>query len=213
MSAPLRLAFGVHLHQPVGNFDSVFEQHLAEVYRPLTTALTEEEFLPVTLHLSGPLLDWIEGHAPDWLDQIGRLASDGRLELLASGYDEPILAMLPRADRLEQVGRMREALRRRFGVTATGLWLTERVWEPDLAADLSEAGIEYTLVDDHHFLVAGHPRESLHRPWLTEADGQRLALLAIDERLRYLVPFRPPSELADYLRGPAGCRAAAGHPR
>jgi len=200
VTEPVRFAFGVHLHQPVGNFDSVFEQHLAEVYRPLTTALAGGGFLPVTLHISGPLLDWIEGHAADWLDEIGRLASDGRIELLASGYDEPILAMLPRADRLEQVGRMREALHHRFGVTATGLWLTERVWEPDLAADLAAAGIEYTLVDDRHFLVAGHPRASLHRPWLTEADGRRLSLLAIDERLRYLVPFRPPSELADYLR-------------
>ena len=41
-------------------------------------------------------------------------------------------------DRLEQIGWMREALRRRFGVDATGLWLTERVWEPELAADLAD---------------------------------------------------------------------------
>jgi len=208
VSPPLRFAFGVHLHQPVGNFDSVFEQHLAEVYRPLIDALVEGEFLPITLHLSGPLIDWMERHAPDWLDLIGRLVADQRIELLASGYDEPILAMLPRADRLEQVVRMREALQRRFGASATGLWLTERVWEPDLAGDLAEAGISHVLVDDRHFLVAGHTREELHRPWITEGNGQRLALLAIDEKLRYLIPFRPPSELADYLR----TLRHAGHP-
>ncbi len=200
MTEPLRFAFGVHLHQPVGNFDSVFEQHLTDVYRPLVGALRNGGFLPISLHLSGPLLDWMERRAPDWLDEIGTLAADGQMELLASGYDEPILAMLSRADRLEQVGRMRESLRHRFGVTATGLWLTERVWEPDLAADLAEAGIGYTLVDDRHFLVAGHQRAELHRPWLTEGDGHRLSLLAIDEKLRYLIPFRPPEELAEYLR-------------
>ena len=200
MTEPLRFAFGLHLHQPVGNFDRVFVQHLAEVYRPLLGALRDGGGLPVTLHLSGPLLDWLEGHAAEWLDEVGTLVADGRIELLASGYDEPILAMLPRADRLEQIDRMREALRRRFGVDATGLWLTERVWEPDLAGDLAEAGIEYAIVDDRHFLVAGIERTALHRPWRTEADGQPLSLFAIDERLRYLVPFRPPAELAEYFR-------------
>jgi alpha-amylase len=120
--------------------------------------------------------------------------------LLSSGFDEPILAALPRHDRVEQVERMREALRRRFGVEARGLWLTERVWEPDLAADLAMAGVRFALVDDRHFLVSGFSRERLHRPFWTEADGRALALLAIDERLRYLVPFQPPADTVQYLR-------------
>jgi len=201
MPGPVRFAFGLHLHQPVGNFDSVFAQHLAEVYRPLLAALRDGGGLPVSLHLSGPLIDWLEGQAAGWLDEIGALVADGRVELLASGYDEPILAMLPRADRAEQLGRMREALRSRFGADARGLWLTERVWEPDLAADIAGAGLDYALVDDRHFLVAGVERGALHQPWRTEADGRALSLFAIDERLRYLVPFRPPEELAQYLRG------------
>ncbi|MFN2315278.1 MAG: alpha-amylase/4-alpha-glucanotransferase domain-containing protein [Gemmatimonadales bacterium] len=200
MTDPIRFAFGLHLHQPVGNFDHVFASHLDDVYRPLLSALRDGQVLPVTLHVSGPLLDWLDTHGADWLDDLGRLVSDGKVELLLSGYDEPILAMLPRADRLEQVARMRQAIKTRFGVTATGLWLTERVWEPDLAADLADAGVEYAIVDDRHFLVAGFERHQLHRPWRTEAGGRRLSLFAIDERLRYLVPFRPPGELADYLR-------------
>lgn len=200
MSDPVRFCFGLHLHQPVGNFDSVFASHLEDVYRPLLSALVEGEVLPVTLHVSGPLLDWLEANAPDWLDLVGGLAAAGRIELLLSGCDEPILAMLPRADRLEQVSRMRETLQRRFGVRATGLWLTERVWEPDLPADLADAGVEYAIVDDRHFLVAGFERGELHRPWRTEAGGKSVTLFAIDERLRYLVPFRPTAELATYLR-------------
>jgi hypothetical protein len=37
-------------------------------------------------------------------------------------------------------------------------------------------------------------------PYTTESDGRRLSLFSIDERLRYLIPFRPPAETADYLR-------------
>ena len=200
MSQPLRFIFGLHLHQPVGNFDHVMADHVRDVYRPIIERATAAGFFPLTLHVSGPLLEWLEDHDTAWLDMIGRLATDGRLELLLAGFDEPILASLPRPDRLEQIGRMREYLQRRFGVQATGLWLTERVWQPELAADLATAGVEYALVDDRHFLASGFRHDELHRPHHTESDGQRVGLLAIDERLRYLIPFRPPEETASYLK-------------
>jgi 4-alpha-glucanotransferase len=184
----------------VGNFDHVFEQHVRDVYRPFLERLAERGFLPIAVHLSGPLFEWLEGHEPALLDRIGRLAADGRLELLLSGFYEPVLAALPRLDRVEQIQWMREAIRRRFGVEATGLWLTERVWEPELAADLALAGVRYALVDDRHFLVTGIPRDQLHAPFWTESDGKRVALFSIDEQLRYLVPFKPPADTVAYLR-------------
>ncbi|MGD0990927.1 MAG: alpha-amylase/4-alpha-glucanotransferase domain-containing protein [Gemmatimonadales bacterium] len=206
---PIRFAFGVHDHQPVGNFDHVIEQHVREAYRPFLERLAERGFVPITLHVSGPLLEWLEAHDRPFLDFVGRLAADGKIELLLSGYDEPILTSLPRADRVEQVVRMREELRRLFGagIRAEGLWLTERVWEPDLAADLAEAGVRYCLVDDRHFLVSAIAKERLHAPWWTEADGRKIALFPIDERLRYLVPFKPPAQVLGYLEH----LRAAGH--
>jgi hypothetical protein len=204
---PIRFVFGLHLHQPVGNFDHVFAQHVEDVYRPLLDRLAGRGFLPVVLHLSGPLLEWLEQHERGYLDRIGALAADGKLEILLAGYYEPVLAALPRADRVEQVRWMHEAVQRRFGVDARGLWLTERVWEPELAADLADAGVRFALVDDRHFLATGFPAERLHAPFWTESDGRRVALFPIDERLRYLIPFRAPEETADYLRG----LRAAGH--
>jgi len=204
---PIRFAFGLHLHQPVGNFDHVFAQHVDDVYRPLLDALADRGFLPVVLHLSGPLLEWLESHEPAYLDRLGRLVADGRIEILLAGFYEPVLASLPRLDRVEQIHWMHEAVRRRFGVDARGLWLTERVWEPELAADLADAGVRYALVDDRHFLVTGFTAERLHAPFWTESDGKRVALFPIDERLRYLIPFRPPEETAEYLRQLRG----AGH--
>jgi len=200
VSDPLRLVVGLHLHQPVGNFDHVFEQHVRDVYRPFLERADRAGFVPLTLHVSGPLLEWLESHDPAYLDFVGRMAADGRLELLLAGMYEPILASLPREDRIEQIGWLREALHARFGIEATGLWLTERVWEPALAADLADAGVRWALVDDHHFLVSGFRPEQLHRPFRTEYGGRGIALLAIDERLRYLVPFRPPEESVAHLR-------------
>jgi glycosyl hydrolase family 57/alpha-amylase/4-alpha-glucanotransferase-like protein len=197
--APLRFCFGVHLHQPVGNFGYVFEQHVRDVYLPFLTRLREHEFFPVSLHISGPLWEWLERHDRRVLDLLGGLTSDGKVELLLAGFYEPVLAALPRSDRVEQIQWMRDVLQQRFGVDASGLWLTERVWEPDLAADLAEAGVRFVLVDDRHFLVSGFQREQLHAPYMTEHGGARVALFPIDERLRYLVPFQPPEETAHYL--------------
>src|SRR6266576_7107929 len=104
---PLRFVFGLHLHQPVGNFDHVMAAPVRDVYRPIIERATAAGLLPLTLHVSGPLLEWLEQHDTAWLDMIGRLAADQRVELLLAGFDEPILASLPRPDRLEQIGRMR----------------------------------------------------------------------------------------------------------
>jgi Glycosyl hydrolase family 57/Domain of unknown function (DUF1925)/Domain of unknown function (DUF1926) len=204
---PLRFTFGVHLHQPVGNFDSVFEEHVRDVYLPFLERMTARDVFPIALHLSGPLLEWLEAHDARYLDLLGPLVADGKVELLLAGMYEPVLAVLPREDRLEQIAWMREAIQRRFGVTARGLWLTERVWEPGLAADLADAGVDFALVDDHHFAVAGIPADRLHAPWYTESGGKRVALFPIDQRLRYLIPFQHEDETADYLRG----LRAAGH--
>jgi len=197
---PIRFVFGLHLHQPVGNFDEVFRTHADRVYLPLLERLSDHGVLPLTLHVSGPLLEWLSAAAHPLLDRIGTLASAGDVELLLSGFHEPVLPALAREERVEQIRWMKEWIESRFGVEASGLWLTERVWEPDLVEDLVRAEVRYTLVDDRHFLTAGLPPHVLHRPHRTESGGRSLTLLPIDEKLRYLVPFRPVEELEAYLR-------------
>ena len=108
---PILFAFGLHAHQPEGNFDHVFEDHLQDVYEPFLQRAVGAGFLPLTLHLSGTLLNWLEKHHPAYLDRIGRLAADGQLELLLAGFYEPILPSLPREDRVEQILWMKERLK------------------------------------------------------------------------------------------------------
>lgn len=200
MSA-LPFCFVLHIHQPVGNFDHVFRDHAVDVYRPFLDFLEERELWPIGLHVSGPLLEWLARNDRELHDRFGRLAADGRIELLSGGWYEPILAALSREDRATQLGWMREELGSRFGVVPRGLWLTERVWEPDLPRDLADAGIEYCLVDDHLARRAGVEETDLQRPLRTEEGGRQLDVLLIDERLRYLIPFRPAEEIELELRG------------
>lgn len=196
---PVRFIFGVHNHQPVGNFHSVFAQAHAEAYEPFLELMAEFPDLPFVVHVSGCLLEWLESHRPSYLRLLRDLVSRGQVELLGGAFYEPILTLLPRRDRLAQIRQYTEHLEGMFGCRVRGLWLAERVWEPCLAADLAEAGMEYTLLDDFHFRQAGVDSEALHQCFLTEDAGQLLRVFPISEPLRYLIPWKTPGEAVSYL--------------
>lgn len=197
---PLRFVFGVHNHQPVGNFDSVFEQAYRDGYAPFLDLIEHYPEIPITVHTSGCLLEWLEARRPEYVERLKALVRMGRLEILGGGFYEPILSMLPRWDRLGQVRSYTDYLQRLFDCRIRGMWLAERVWEPDFVADLAEAGIEYTLLDDFHFRQAGLDEEQLFGWFLTEDEGRLLKVWPISEPMRYLVPWKGPEEAIGYLR-------------
>jgi len=93
---PLQFLLGVHDHQPVGNFDSVVDDAVTRAYHPfLETIAAVGADLPLTVHCSGGLLAALKERARPTFDLLGRLAADGRIELLGGGFYEPILALLP----------------------------------------------------------------------------------------------------------------------
>lgn len=192
--------FGIHNHQPVGNFDSVIEDAYHKAYLPFLTVLEKHPGVRLALHNSGILLDWFEARHPDYLDRVRRLVEKGQVELITGGYYEPILPAIPDEDKVGQIRKLTAFLKKRLGGEATGLWLTERVWEPGLVGPLARAGVRYIMVDDAHFLAAGSQPDELWNYWLTEDQGDTVGVWPISKKLRYLVPFEPPEQTIDFLR-------------
>jgi 4-alpha-glucanotransferase len=195
----LHFAWALHNHQPVGNFPLVFEEVYRSAYEPMVAALERHPGVRVTLHYSGPVLDWLTEQHPDALDRLAALVARGQVELLTGGYYEPILPTIPRADRLGQIARMSGALRSRFGVEPCGLWLAERVWEPDLPSTLAEAGVDYTVVDDTHFIMAGLREADLYGYYVTEDGGHPVKVFPIRKSLRESMPWRSVAEVRETL--------------
>jgi alpha-amylase len=196
----LRLILALHDHQPVGNFGSVFEAAYRDSYLPFLEVLECYSEIPFALHTSGPLLEWLVEHRPEYIARIRTLVDAGRVEVLGGGFYEPILTMVPHRDRVGQIRDFSAYLQDLFGQPVRGMWVPERVWEQHLVAALVEAGIEYTALDDFHFHRAGLTERELLGYYLTEDEGLLLKVFPVSERLRYLVPFQEPHATYEYLR-------------
>ena len=196
----VRLILALHNHQPVGNFDGVFEGAYRDSYLPFLEVLEGYPEIPFVLHTSGPLVEWLVEHRPEYIERVRALVEAGRVEILGGGFYEPILTMIPHRDRVGQIREFAAYLREVFGAQVRGMWVPERVWEQHLVSALAEAGVEYTVLDDFHFQRAGLIESDLLGYYFTEDEGRLLKIFPGSERLRYLMPFQEPHATYEYLR-------------
>ena len=118
--------------------------------------------------------------------------------------------MLPDADKLGQIQALSEFLRSNFGARPRGMWLAERVWEPQLPK-IAAPGRRRVRGPGRRALRAGRSRArgASAAYYLTEEQGATLAVFPISQQLRYLVPFAEPAETVRYLDERRGRRGDA----
>lgn len=180
------LLFGIHCHQPIDNFDEVIYNAIEKSYKPFFEVLKDYPNFKCSVHYSGWLLEFIEKNDPELFSLMKSLSN--QLEFFTGGYYEPILASIPSKDRIAQIKKLNSYIKKHFAQTPKGLWLTERVWDDSIINDLSECGIKYVIVDDYHFISSGYTKE-LNGYFVTENDGNPIALFPISKSLRYAIPF------------------------
>lgn len=209
-TAPITLLFGVHAHQPVGNFPAVIDEAHVRCYGMFLRVLARYPAFRFSVHFSGWLLDYLLQKFPDDMALLAEMTRRGQVEWFGSGDCEPVLAAIPQRDRIAQLDVLAEKIARHFGARLSGAWLTERVWESSVVSALAATGIRYVAVDDYHFLCAGMDAARLDGFYSTEDDGQRLDLFPIAEEARYRLPFSPAAEAVRWLEELArqGRRAA-----
>jgi alpha-amylase len=198
-----RLVFVLHFHQPFGNLPALFETATERCYAPTLRLLHENPHVRAGIHVTGTLLQWFVEKRPEIIGILRELAERGQIEVLGGGLEEPVLAMLPERDALGQLTRMADLCEEALGQRPRGMWLAERVWEPDLARIIAASGYRFTLLDDTHLFAAGVAR----RPqgyYVTEKAGSSIAVLPIDRELRTRIPFASLDSLLQYLYGARG---------
>lgn len=196
----INLILGCHSHQPVGNFDFVFQEAYEKSYVPFIDVLERFPAVRVTLHYTGPLWDWFLENHPEYVRRLRALVDGGQVEIMGGGYYEPMLCAIPERDAMGQIKRMAAFCKEHFGSEPKGMWLAERVWEPHMARILAQSRVTYAALDDSHFLCSGLGPDDLYGCYMTEEEGEAIRVFPILEKLRYLVPFHRVDETIAYLR-------------
>lgn len=192
-----------HFHQPVDNFDWVYDDCFDKAYGPLIDSIYDVPEVRITLHFSGNLLEWFINNKPKYIQKLKKMASRGQIEIIGGGYYEPIYAIIPQRDRIAQMKKLSELVKNEFNLEVKGAWLSERVWEPNYPSFLSDAGLEYVIVDDNHFRSCGLTQEETLYTYITEDEGKTLRIFPINEPIRYLTPWKPTPQTIEYLKSVA----------
>lgn len=206
----ISLLFGVHAHQPVGNFPEVLTDAHLRCYKPFLQVLHRYPDFRFAVHFSGWLLDYLIEHYPEDMVLLREMVTRGQVELFGAGDTEPVLAVIPNRDRIGQIQTFSDKLEMKLGQRPQGAWLTERVWEATVVPALADCGIRYVIVDDYHFLCTGKTVAELNGYFTTEEDGRTLDLFPISETLRYKLPFSPAHEAVAYIESLAEGSTANG---
>ncbi len=196
----IKFAFGIHNHQPIGNFEQVFEKACRRCYSPFLELLEKYPFFKLSLHYCGILFDWLFENHPELIEKLKTLIRKEQVELLTGGYYEPVFPVIPDEDKIGQIEKLTSFIQDKFNFTPSGMWVAERVWEPHLPKFFAQAGVKFGLLDDSHFKYSGLEDERLLGYYLTEEEGHPLALFPISKKLRYYIPFKEPEEIVDYLK-------------
>ncbi len=199
MKNKVYFAMGLHFHQPVGNFEKILERSYQDCYRPFLEVFSKYPDIKITFHFSGNLLDYFEAQHPEFLDKVMEFVSRRQIEIMGSGYYEPIFQAIPQADRIGQIEMLSGYCKERFGVRPRGMWVPERVWSPEIIEDFRGCGMEYSILDDIHLIKAGVSRDELYGYFMT-GDKERIAIFPSNKTLRYIIPFKPPRETIDNFK-------------
>src|ERR1043165_5103340 len=113
--------FATHNHQPIGNFDSVFEEAFEKSYKPFFE-IAKNHSVKFATHFSGILFEWIANHHPEYIALLKELVAAGKLEIISGGYYEPILAVISDQDKKAQIAKLSDSIGKSFNYEATGLW-------------------------------------------------------------------------------------------
>ena len=196
------LVLCVHQTQPYRLGAADLRLAFERTYQPLLAALEEFPAIRATVHWSGPLLEWMENHAPDALRSALALIAAGRIEVLGGLWGGAVLPAIPERDAVGQVQAMMRWWKAHQDVKPRGVWLPYTAWDPSAARILSRLGLQYTILEEAQF----HPPVAADGYYLTEREGQALGLFVADTRLGWMIPDATPARLLKAL----ALRAAGG---
>ncbi|MDR1932840.1 MAG: DUF1926 domain-containing protein [Spirochaetales bacterium] len=196
----LKLIFGTINSLPLGLKDPEIEKIYQRDYKSFIAAVYNFPRLCCTFHFSGSFLLWLDTHHPEFTGVLQEMTGRKQLEMLGGAFYDPILPIIPRADRIGQFEKLTAWLRKNFGPRPRGGWIGETEWEPFLASALSSCGMDYVFLSDNHFASAGIAFDQRFQPYITEDQGQTLTIFPLFDDWGQDLLSLEPQEIVEKIR-------------
>jgi len=179
----MQLLLGCCFSPPIHASDEELEEYYQVAVKPFLAVAYRFPDVPLTLHFSGPLLEWLQNQHSEYLTALSEMIRRKQVEILGGGYFDPILPLIPPTDRLGQIEELTTLVRKLLGRRPRGLWLTKGVWDPGLVVHLTGSGMEYTFLEESDFRRAGIAPQQIGLPRLTEQQGRLLTVFPYHQEL------------------------------
>lgn len=139
---------------------------------PLFKILENDPKIKFSITFSGRLLEHIENKQHQVLGLIKKLIKRGQLEVLSSGFYNPLLSLIPDEDKLGQIEHYNNWLKKKYDQSPMGIALGDRDWDPRFPGIFNAVGLEFAILDAFYF------DGSLDGYYLTEDNGHQLKVFS-----------------------------------
>ncbi len=124
--------------------------------RPLVKFLYAHPNFKFAFSFTGPQLSFYNKKKKEVISILKEFISNKQIEIIGSGYYNPILPLLNSADRNAQIDKFTTEARQVLGRRPRGIFLFNDIWDSSLVNNLHTCGIDYITLD--HSLIPEHKR-------------------------------------------------------
>ncbi len=143
----------LHIYQPPTQTKDIIDTVVHQSYSRIISLLETYPKLKLTLNIPGSLLELLDrnGHKKI-IDDIGRFAKDGRIELLGTAMYHPILPLIPPQEVVRQIELHTNTSKKYFSdvYNPRGFYLPEMAYSNEVGLIIKKAGFDWVLLDEIH---------------------------------------------------------------
>lgn len=132
--------------------ESIIEDAVGRSYQPAVDALMEmisksEGQFKFALGVSGVALEMFEMHAPDFIEQLKRLADTGCVEFVAQPYSYGLSSVYDEEGFVSEVKRQSKKIKQLFGKTPTVFANTNMIYSDEIGSMVAAMGYKGVLTE------------------------------------------------------------------
>lgn len=159
------------------------EDYYQKSLKPFISFVFKSPSIYVSCYYSGALLEWLSENHKEFIIMLQELAKENKIELIGSGFYEPIFPLLTNKEKRSQIDLFSTYIRQNFKQRVNGITLFNHVWEAPLASALIGSGVKYLLLPQEALSFSEFNSEEIYSRFITEDQGRTLSIFPIHTQL------------------------------